>query len=706
MIDYVGQRFGNYQLLRLLGHGGFADVYLAQHIYLKTKAAIKILQTSLGKNDLQVFQKEARIIVNLIHTNIVRVLEFGVEKDIPFLVMDYAPNGTLRERLSGGARLSPAKLNNYVQQVAAALQYAHDKNVIHRDVKPENMLVGKNGEILLSDFGVAMASKNLHYQSKQEIGGTVAYAAPEQLQGKACSASDQYALGITVYEWLSGERPFKGSFFEIANQHLYTSPPPLCGRVPALSDDIALVVHRALEKNPEDRFSSVSAFAAALKQAIEKSKQPGSSSSKNVQAAQRPPTPAGANYFQPSFTPILDGSAQFPAAPQAPQQFQNMASFVNTPSPQQFQNMASFVNTPPPQQFQNAASFVNIPPPQQFQNMASFVNAPPLSPPPNKPTASSGNTKQPSRKKPTEQPGNTKQLSRKKPTEQPGNTKQPSSKKSTEQPGNTKQPSGKKWAKAPANNKQPSGRLRRKIVLLATAAFVILLAFNTMPSLVRFLQSFTRLPIGTADTSAATHALVKAGTLLYRANWSQGADDCNGSSQWNTPDNGQMGSSGTDTRSFTTWSAIQLPTTNYAVAAKIRFVRSTYPDAYYRHYEFGIVVRGDGNGNGYEVGMVDSPYYNVQRQGALIALINNDNNDNSKAGFSNANGVLQNAAYKLVPNAWHTYRVEVKANDIKFYLDGTQLAKTSDNTYLSGTRVGLRAVDADVDVSDFSVTAL
>jgi len=174
MNDYVGKQLGNYRLIRILGQGGFADVYLGEHVYLKTLAAIKILQTRLAQDDLEVFLKEARTVSNLIHPHIVRVLEFGVEGTTPFLVMDYAPNGTLRQRHPRGTRLMPGNVVPYVKQVASALQYAHDKKLIHRDIKPENMLVGQNNEVLLSDFGIALVSQSSRYQNTQEVVGTIA----------------------------------------------------------------------------------------------------------------------------------------------------------------------------------------------------------------------------------------------------------------------------------------------------------------------------------------------------------------------------------------------------------------------------------------------------------------------------------------------------------------------------------------------------
>ncbi len=127
MTDRVDQQLGNYRLIRQIGQGAFADVYLGEHIYLKTPAAIKVLQTRLAKDDLQGFLNEARAIANLVHPNIVRVLEFGVEGDTPFLVMDYASNGTLRQRHPKGTLVPPATIAQYVKQAATALQYAHDQ---------------------------------------------------------------------------------------------------------------------------------------------------------------------------------------------------------------------------------------------------------------------------------------------------------------------------------------------------------------------------------------------------------------------------------------------------------------------------------------------------------------------------------------------------------------------------------------------------
>jgi serine/threonine protein kinase len=267
MADRIGQQLGNYRLKSLLGRGGFAEVYLGEHIFLKTQAAIKVLLTQLSDEDMEGFLKESRTIANLNHPHIVRVLEFGVEENIPFLVMELAPNGSLRQRYSKNTRLEPSTVASYVKQIAGGLQYAHEQRVIHRDIKPENLLLGKRGEVLVGDFGIALLGQSSRYQSTQNVVGTVAYMSPEQIQGKARTASDQYSLGVVVYEWLTGERPFYGSFAELCAQHIYASPPSLRQKVPGISPVLEQVVMTALAKDPAKRFASIQVFATAFEQA-------------------------------------------------------------------------------------------------------------------------------------------------------------------------------------------------------------------------------------------------------------------------------------------------------------------------------------------------------------------------------------------------------------------------------------------------------
>ncbi len=266
MTRFVGRQMGSYRLTRLLGQGGYAEVYLGEHVYVpRAQAAIKVMGDQFTEAELHRFCDEVSTIFRLVHPSIVRVLDFGVEGGAPFLVMDYAPNGTLRQQHPAGRRVPLETIVPYVKQVAEALQYAHEARVIHRDIKPENLLIGAQQQILLSDFGLAVRAHRPVSQTPQEIRGTATYMAPEQCEGHACQESDQYSLAVMVYEWLSGEPPFSGdSPLSVALQHIRTPPAPLRQRVPLLPPAVEEVVMQALAKDPQARFPSVQAFAAAL----------------------------------------------------------------------------------------------------------------------------------------------------------------------------------------------------------------------------------------------------------------------------------------------------------------------------------------------------------------------------------------------------------------------------------------------------------
>src|SRR5690348_5618283 len=314
MADLVGQRLGNYRLVRLLGRGGFAQVYLGEHFRLGTQAAIKVLALHLPDDDVEPFLAEARLIAHLEHPHIIHILDFDVEQEMPFLVMSYAPNGTLRQRHPKGTRLPLDRVLLYLKQIADALQFAHDARVMHRDIKPENLLLGRHDEVLLSDFGLAAVAHSSRSQSIQELSGTVSYMAPEQLQGKPRPASDQYALGIVVYEWLCGSAPFRGTAAEIATQHLHTPLPSLRDQLPALPPAVEAVVLRALEKDPHQRFARVQDMAAAFEGACQ-STLPSTTMLPSSLAAQEPLTtsPGQAPFYAAS---TLPASALQAAAPE------------------------------------------------------------------------------------------------------------------------------------------------------------------------------------------------------------------------------------------------------------------------------------------------------------------------------------------------------------------------------------------------------
>ena len=305
MVDRVGQQFGNYRLTGLLGQGSFAQVYLGQHVRLELQAAIKVLHTHLTGKEAEQFYQEAQTLAKLVHPAIVRVFDFDVQEGVPFLVMDYGPGGSLRRRYPKDSVVLLAQILASVQQVAAALQYAHDQRVIHRDVKPENMLVGRHQQVLLSDFGLAALAHSTASEVAQGTVGTLAYMAPEQIEGHPRAASDQYALAVVVYEWLCGVRPFQGTMSEVMIQHLSMPPPPLRERVPTIPVEVEQVVLKALAKDPKQRFTRVQDFATALQVASTTAASAGSTqpmlASRYVATAQ----PAPKHHLPAPLTPLI-----------------------------------------------------------------------------------------------------------------------------------------------------------------------------------------------------------------------------------------------------------------------------------------------------------------------------------------------------------------------------------------------------------------
>src|SRR5690348_987372 len=175
MADRVGQQLGNYRLLRLVGRGAFAEVYLGEHQYLERLAAIKVLHVQMEPKNQEQFRREARTIAHLQHPHIVQVHDFGLDDQTPYLVMEYTPGGTLRSQHPKGTRLPLEQIVTYVKQIASALDSAHQQHVIHRDIKPENLLLTARHEILLSDFGLAVVQRSLDSLSTQDPAGSPLY---------------------------------------------------------------------------------------------------------------------------------------------------------------------------------------------------------------------------------------------------------------------------------------------------------------------------------------------------------------------------------------------------------------------------------------------------------------------------------------------------------------------------------------------------
>ncbi len=264
-----GRSLGRYHLLEQLGEGGMATVFQAFDTRLERKVAVKVIRTDFDQDPqfLSRFDREAKALARLSHPHIVHVLDAGEADGIPYVVMDYVGGGTLKQRL--GRPMEPAAAARLLAPIARALEYAHGQGIIHRDVKPANVLMTEDGQAMLSDFGIA---KLLDPQAAATgltmtgVGiGTPDYMAPEQGLGQATPQTDLYALGVVFYEMVTGRRPYEGDTpIAVLLKHATDPLPRPRDLVPNLSIETEQVLLRALAKRPEDRYPHMTAFAAAL----------------------------------------------------------------------------------------------------------------------------------------------------------------------------------------------------------------------------------------------------------------------------------------------------------------------------------------------------------------------------------------------------------------------------------------------------------
>jgi len=270
-----GARIGNYEVVSLLGTGSFGHVYqVREPAPLSRVLALKVLRVEqMTDKARDSFFDEAQRIANLQHPNILPVYNFGQLRDgRPYLVMEYAPRTILDLFLKpdGTRRLAYAEeLLPYIQQAASALFHIHENGLIHQDIKPANLLIGRNGQILLSDFGATFYLGMQTHASLGEVTGTAAYMPPEQWQGNPRRHSDQYALAICVYELLAGRAPFAYRMMEqMWNAHLKEPPPPPQQWNPRVPAEVGAVLVRALAKNYQQRYSTVVDFATNYVDAV------------------------------------------------------------------------------------------------------------------------------------------------------------------------------------------------------------------------------------------------------------------------------------------------------------------------------------------------------------------------------------------------------------------------------------------------------
>ena len=260
---------GDFVIERLLGRGGMAAVFLARDLALDRKVAIKVLPPELtyGSGLIERFKREARTAATLDHPHIVPIYRIAKGGKLFWFAMKYIAGESLAELLEREQSLPPDRSAAILTQIADALDFAHQHNIIHRDVKPPNVMIDHRGWVTVTDFGIAKSVGLQTLTSSESIVGTPSYISPEQCSGKKTltGASDQYSLGVTAYQMLSGRLPFTGTgTLELIRQHCFDPPPPLDALQPGLPPGLAGVVERALAKTPEDRFATVMDFAQAF----------------------------------------------------------------------------------------------------------------------------------------------------------------------------------------------------------------------------------------------------------------------------------------------------------------------------------------------------------------------------------------------------------------------------------------------------------
>src|SRR5215510_1462361 len=266
----VGENIGPYRIVEQLGQGGMATVYKAYHASLDRYVAFKVLHPAFNADQSFAvrFQREARVVAKLEHPHIVPIYDYSEHETRPYLVMKFIEGDTLKARMDKGP-LSAEEITKIVDAVGSALAYAHKQGVLHRDVKPSNVLLATDGSIYLADFGLArMAQSGESTLSSDTVMGTPQYISPEQAMGKADldARTDLYSFGVMLYEMVVGRVPFNADTpFAIIHDHIY-SPLPLPHKVnPAVPEPVERVLLKSLAKERNDRFEEAGQLVAAFK---------------------------------------------------------------------------------------------------------------------------------------------------------------------------------------------------------------------------------------------------------------------------------------------------------------------------------------------------------------------------------------------------------------------------------------------------------
>lgn len=262
-----------YQIIRLIGEGGMANVYLAHDIILDRMVAVKILRGDLADDEKFVrrFQREAIAASSLTHPNIVGMYDVGEDNGDYFIVMEYINGKTLKSLIKKRGALTLPEVMDIMMQLLDGIKCAHDSYIIHRDIKPQNVLILDDGTVKITDFGIATALNNNELTQTNSVMGSVHYLPPEQANGGSTTVkSDIYSLGILMYELLTGKLPFKGeNAVEIAIKQMREEIPSVCLINPEIPQSIENVILKACAKNPKNRYDSVAEMQEDLKTALD-----------------------------------------------------------------------------------------------------------------------------------------------------------------------------------------------------------------------------------------------------------------------------------------------------------------------------------------------------------------------------------------------------------------------------------------------------
>jgi serine/threonine protein kinase len=310
----IGKEIGKYRITERIGRGGMADVYLGIHTHLDRKVAIKVLHSFLleGGDFIERFKREAKAVASLRHPNIVQVYDFDIQDDIIIMVMEYIDGTNLQQLLADlekkGKRLPIKQIGSIINDIAGALDYAHSQGMLHRDVKPSNILIDKDGKAYLTDFGIAKIVGDHKLTATGTLMGTPAYMSPEQGRGEDLTEeSDIYSLGIVAFEMLTGRVPFDAKTpIGIVQKQISEPVPDISSLVDGVPVTAQEVINKALAKTPKGRYTTAEELVGALKLALQ--------ALESIESIPMTPVPTASKGYEESFSAPTVAMSEAPAA--------------------------------------------------------------------------------------------------------------------------------------------------------------------------------------------------------------------------------------------------------------------------------------------------------------------------------------------------------------------------------------------------------